>query len=407
MQAYDYEAVNAKGKTSKGTVMATSARAARRDLRARELTPISMNEAAAKGKNGQKTEKQAAEKIGKVKTKILTQATRQLAILVEAGTPVSEALKVTALQFEGSSMRASLLEVRRQILEGRRLSQAMSRDKTYSPLYCSMVASGEDSGQLGAVLTRLAGDLESAQKVRRKVLGATVYPMILSVVALAVITILMVTVVPKVVSQFDSFNQELPRLTKITIGISEWLQANGLWLLLVVAIGIIVFIQAMKARRFRLVVDKLVLRLPFIGNLNRDMNAARFARTMAGLLDSGTPVLTAMGTAKNTLRNFVMYEATDKVIEEVRGGSSVGGALKRHPVFPPLMIHMIASGEQGGDLGAMFSIAADYMESEFDSSTTIVLNLLEPAIIIFLGGVVMLIVAAIFLPILRLNTMSF
>ena len=163
----------------------------------------------------------------------------------------------------------------------------------------------------------------------------------------------------------------------------------------------------MKTHNFRFTVDRLVLKLPFIGTLNRDMNAARFARTMAGLLDSGTPILSAMGTAKNTLRNLVMYEATDKVIEEVRGGSSVGGALKRHPVFPPLMIHMIASGEQGGDLGAMFSIAADYMESEFDSSTTIVLNLLEPAIIIFLGGVVMMIVAAIFLPILRLNTMSF
>ncbi len=405
MQAYDYEAVNAKGKTSKGTVMATSARAARRDLRARDLTPINMHAAA--DKKGQKTEKKVKEKVGKVKTKTLTQATRQLAILVEAGTPVSEALKVTALQFEGSPMRTSLLEVRRQILEGRRLSQAMSRDKTYSPLYCSMVASGEDSGQLGPVLTRLAGDLESAQKVRRKVLGATVYPIILSAVALVVITILMVTVVPKVVSQFDSFNQELPRLTKITIGISEWLQANGLWLVLGIALGVAVFLQAIKVRRFCLAVDRFVLKLPFIGNLNRDMNAARFARTMAGLLDSGTPVLTAMGTAKNTLRNLVMYEATDKVIEEVRGGSSVGGALKRHPVFPPLMIHMIASGEQGGDLGAMFAIAADYMESEFDSSTTIVLNLLEPAIIIFLGGVVMMIVAAIFLPILRLNTMSF
>ena len=229
MQAYDYEAVNAKGKTNKGTVMATSARAARRDLRARDLTPINMNESAAK--KAKKSEKKAAEKVGKVKTKILTQATRQLAILVEAGTPVAEALKVTALQFEGSPMRTSLLEVRRQILEGRRLSQAMSHDKTYSPLYCSMVASGEDSGQLGAVLTRLAGDLESAQKVRRKVLGATVYPIILSVVALGVITVLMVTVVPKVVSQFDSFNQELPTLTKITIGISEWLQAYGVWLL--------------------------------------------------------------------------------------------------------------------------------------------------------------------------------
>ncbi|PHS40796.1 MAG: type II secretion system protein GspF, partial [Robiginitomaculum sp.] len=341
------------------------------------------------------------------KTKILTQATRQLAILIGSGTPVADALKVTALQFETSPMRRSLLDVRRQILEGRRLSEAMSRDKTYSPLYCSMVAAGENSGQLGVVLSRLAGDLESAQKIRRKVLGATIYPMVLSVVALGVITILMVMVVPRVVKQFDSFNQELPRLTQMTIGFSAWLQAYGLWLLLAVILAGVALKQSLKIHRFRIMVDTAVLKTPFIGGLSRDMNAARFSRTMAGLLDSGTPVLTAMDTAKNTLKNQVMFEALKQVIEDVRGGSSVGAALKRYPVFPPLMIHMVASGEQGGDLGGMFNISAEYLESEFDSATTIVLNLLEPAIIIFLGGVVMLIVAAIFLPILRLNTLAF
>jgi len=402
MQAYDYKAVDKNGKQSKGTVMATSARAARRDLRSRDLTPINM-----KAATEPRSEKQTQEKIGKVKTKILTQATRQLAILIGSGTPVADALKVTALQFETSPMRRSLLDVRRQILEGRHLSEAMSRDKTYSPLYCSMVAAGENSGQLGVVLSRLAGDLESAQKIRRKVLGATIYPMVLSVVALGVITILMVMVVPRVVKQFDSFNQELPRLTQMTIGFSAWLQAYGLWLLLAVILAGVALKQSLKIHRFRIMVDTAVLKTPFIGGLSRDMNAARFSRTMAGLLDSGTPVLTAMDTAKNTLKNQVMFEALKQVIEDVRGGSSVGAALKRYPVFPPLMIHMVASGEQGGDLGGMFNISAEYLESEFDSATTIVLNLLEPAIIIFLGGVVMLIVAAIFLPILRLNTLAF
>ncbi len=400
MQAYDYMAVDKNGKQSRGTVMAISARAARRDLRARDLTPINMQAAAA-------PRSQKQEKIGKVKTKILTQATRQLAILIGSGTPVADALKVTALQFESSPMRLSLLDVRRKILEGRRLSEAMSRDKTYSPLYCSMVAAGENSGQLGAVLARLAGDLEAAQKIRRKVLGATIYPMVLSLVALGVITILMVMVVPRVVKQFDSFNQELPRLTQMTIGFSAWLQAYGLWLLLAVIVAGAVFVQALKVRRFRLMMDMAILKLPFIGGLSCDMNAARFSRTMAGLLDSGTPVLTAMDTAKNTLKNQVMFEALKQVIEDVRTGSSVGAALKQYPVFPPLMIHMVASGEQGGDLGSMFNLSAEYLESEFDSATTIVLNLLEPAIIIFLGGVVMLIVAAIFLPILRLNTLAF
>ncbi len=404
MDAFDYEAVDRKGKTSRGTIMATSARAARRDLRARELTPLNMS--AANTVPAKAEAKPAPRK--KVKLKTLTQATRQLAILIKADTPVAEALKITALQFDGSPMRQSLLDVRAQILEGRRLSEALGEDKrTYSELYRSMVAAGENAGQLGPVLERLAGDLESAQKMRGKVMGATIYPLVLSVVAIAVIVILMVFVVPKVVEQFTGLGQELPRLTRMTIALSEWLQAYGVWLLLAVFVFVIGFTQALRAASFRRRVDGIVLKLPYIGKLNRDMNAARFARTMGGLLDSGTPVLPAINTAKNTLKNTVMRDAAETIVEQVRGGSSLGAALKGAAVFPPLMMHMIAGGEASGDLGEMFGVSADYLESEFESSTTIVLNLLEPMIIVFLGGVVLLIVAAIFMPILKLNTMAF
>ncbi|PHR61340.1 MAG: type II secretion system protein GspF [Robiginitomaculum sp.] len=404
MQAFDYEAITVKGKTKRGTIMAANARAARRDLRAQNLTPLKMNEA-----NTQHTKEKTARKPkGKVSKRILTQATRQLSILVKADTPVSEALKVTALQFENSAMRESLLNIRSQILEGRKMSDALAaQPDTYSELYCSMVASGEAGGQLGHVLERLAIDLEAAQKVRRQIMGATVYPIVLSVVALGVIVILMTFVVPKVVSQFDSFNQELPKLTRMTIGLSEWIQEYGFW-----AAGVIALLgfggsQALKVKTVRFRFDKIMLSLPFIGRLNRDLNAARFARTMSGLLESGTPVLQALDTAKTTLKNLVMQEATQSVIDQVREGNSVGNALKKVAVFPPLMVHMIASGETSGDLGQMFTIAAEYLEGEFESSTTIVLSLLEPLIIVFLGGVVLLIVAAIFLPILRLNSLAY
>ena len=403
MEAFDYEAVNKLGKVTRGTVMANSARAARRDLRARELTPLKMNAAATRRKAKQKPQSR-----GRIKQRILTQASRQLAILIKSETPVSEALKVTAMQFEGSPMRKSLLDVRTHILEGRRMSEAMAEDpKTYSELYRSMVSAGENSGQLGMVLDRLAGDLEAAQKVRRKIIGATVYPIVLSLVALAVIVILMVKVVPKVVTQFESFNQELPALTRMTIGFSEWLQTYGLMTGAGIVIAGLALWQSLKIKNIKRRVDRLVLKLPYIGKLNRDMNAARFARTMSGLIDSGTPVLQAIGAARNTLKNIVLREAMDGVVEQVRGGSSVGAALKKATVFPPLMVHMIAGGEASGDLGQMFNISAEYLESEFDSSTTIVLNLLEPLIIVLMGGVVLLIVAAIFLPILRLNTLSF
>ena len=305
-------------------------------------------------------------------------------------------------------MRKSLLDVRTKILEGRRMSEAMAEDKkTYSDLYRSMVAAGENSGQLGMVLNRLAGDLEAAQKVRRKILGATIYPMVLTVVALAVIVILMVKVVPKVVTQFESFNQELPALTRATISFSNWLQSYGFITGVGITIACVLLWQSMKIKSVRRRIDKFVLGLPFIGRLNREMNAARFARTMSGLIDSGVPVLQALGTARNTLKNSIMREASDDVVEQVRGGSSVGAALKKAGVFPPLMVHMIAGGEASGDIGQMFDVSAEYLEGEFDSATTVLLNLLEPLIIVFMGGVVLMIVAAIFLPILRLNTLSF
>lgn len=404
MDAYDYEAVDVTGKTSRGTLMATSARAARQTLRARNLTPLNMQASVAK----QTKAKTHTQHNKKVKLRVLTQATRQLAILIHADTPVVEALKITALQFESSPMRRVLLAVRGQVLEGRRFSEALGEDtRTFSALYRSMVAAGEDTGQLSHVLERLAGDLESAQKMRQKILGATIYPIVLSVVALAVIVILMVFVVPKVVTQFASLGQELPRLTRMTIAVSEWLQMYGLWCGLgFVAVGL-GFLQFLKISKVKHRIDKFILRLPYIGRLNCNMNAARFSRTMGGLLESGIPVVSALNTAKNTLKNSVMRSAVDVVTEQVRSGSTLGIALKGASVFPSLMVHMIIGGEASGDLGKMFGTSADYLEREFDSSTTIVLNLLEPLIIVLLGGVVLLIVAAIFLPILKLNTMAF
>lgn len=402
MEAFDYEALTPSGKISRGTVMAKNARAARRDLRARNLTPVEMIAANRKGPQKAQT------KGRKVRNRHLTQATRQLAILIKAETPVTEALKVTALQFENSPMRKSLLDVRTQILEGHRMSDALAMNRrTYSRLYRSMVAAGENSGQLPMVLDRLAADLEAAQKVRHKVLGATVYPMVLTFVTLAVIIILMFKVVPKVVKQFESFNQELPALTQATISLSQWLQSYGLYLALAIAAAGLGLFRLFKIKDNRRRFDRFVLGIPVIGRLNRYVNAARFARVTSGLLDSGTPVLPSLETARNTLKNIILREAIDEVIGQVRGGRSVGKAMKKTDVFPTLLVHMVSSGEASGDLGLMFSVAAEYLEGEFDNATTIVLNLLGPLIIVFMGGVVLLIVAAIFLPMIQLNTMAF
>lgn len=407
MQAYDYKAIDASGKKIKGTVMAASARAARSELKAKQLTLVEMKETGAAKRARVSASGSGKEKSGKLKPKDLTRATRQLAVLVKSGTPVSEALSLTAQQFEGSSMRAALLDIRTDILEGRSLSRAMARDGRFSELYCSMVEAGENAGHLASVLERLANYLENAQKVRRKVMGATAYPIVLSIFAVLVLSLLMVVVVPKVVAQFNALGQDLPTLTKMIIGLADFMKAWGLWLLAGLVFAVLIFRQAMKIEAFRRRVDAFILRVPYTGKLNRDMNAARFARTMAGLLESGTPALSSLRTARNTLNNLIMRDGVDKVIEQVRGGTTISAALKQAKSFPPLMVQMVAGGEHAGELGQMFGLAAEYMEGEFEAQTDIVLNLLAPAIIILLGGAVLVIVAAIFLPILQLNTMVY
>lgn len=403
MEAYDYAALDSGGKRKKGTVMASSARDARDLLRARSLMPVELTPSKAK-----KSEGSAVSNNGRVKHKHLTQATRQLAILIDAATPIEEALKITALQFERSPMKGALLDIRAQVMEGLKLSDALrGQSKIFPELYTAMVASGETSGRLPAVLNRLSDDLEASQKIRRKILGATIYPMVLTVVALAVVTILLIFVVPKVVDQFDSFGQELPPLTRFTIATSDWVQNYGLWAAGLVGLLIFTFRQALKQQNLQLKWDGFKLGIPVLGKVTRNLNAARFARTMAGLIDSGTPALTSMETARHTLKNAVMRDAVAEACVKVREGSAVSSALRNTKVFPPLVVQMVAGGEASGDMGKMFAKSADYLEDEFESATNVFLSLLEPLIIIFLAGIVLLIIAAIFLPILRLNTLAF
>ncbi len=408
MDAFDYSAIDAGGVKRSGTLMASSAREARDLLRARALTPLDLNRSRKKAIKAGEISNSKSFGAGKIKHAELTRATRQLAILIDAATPVEDALRVTALQFEKSPMKSVLLSIRSQVVEGATLSQALrSQPQAFSDLYTAMVASGETSGRLPEVLLRLADDLEAAQAIRRKIAGATAYPMVLTAVALIVIVVLMVFVVPKVVEQFDTFGQELPPLTRATIWLSEFVQNYGLIILALFVITIVAFRYALKNKTLRRKWDGFKLRLPLIGRLNRDVNAARFSRTMAGLVSAGTPALAAMDTAQHTLRNSVMRDAIGGAVERVRSGAPMSAALKETGVFPPLVTQMVMGGEASGDMGQMFGKSADYLEDEFNAQTSVFLTLLEPAIIILLAGVVLLVVAAIFLPILQLNTLAY
>ena len=403
MEVFDYEALDAAGKLAKGSISAESARAARQDLKARSLTPIKMKAAASGGAARQSGPS------GRSKTKVshskLTQATRQLSILVRSGTPLTEALKITALQFEDSAVRQSFLDVRAGVTEGRTMSSVMRENpKTFNALYPSMVAAGEGAGQLGPVLERLAKDMESAQKVRRKVLGATIYPVVLSFVALAVIVVLMIFVVPRVVEQFDSFGQELPLLTRGVIAFSEWMQAYGLFVLIAAVIGVFLFRNGLKRDGFKTRWHRFILSLPMIGQLSRNLNTARFARTMAILINAGAVLPEALRASRRASDNLPFQDMMSSVIDKVETGKGLADALRQARWFPPLMVYMVAAGERSGRLAEMFQRSAEHMEAEVDGAITVGLSLLEPGIIIAMAVIVVGIVLSILLPILQLNT---
>jgi general secretion pathway protein F len=283
----------------------------------------------------------------------------------------------------------------------------MAREpKSFPPLYRAMVAAGESSGTLPTILDRLAALLERQAEIRGKLITALAYPAILAIVALGVVTALMMFVVPQVVEQFDTVGQELPFLTRMVIAFSDLLVGWWWAMLLVVALAGVVLWQALKQLPIRLAFDSWLLRIPLIGRLLRDLHAARMARTLGTMVASRLPLLDGLMLTAGTIHNRRLRVASDDIVEAIRGGGSLSAAMRRAGVFPPLLTYLAASGEAAGRLDEMLERAADYLEREFDRFTATALSLLEPAIIVIMGGIVATIVLSILLPILQLNTLA-
>jgi len=402
MPSFEYEALDIGGRSRRGVVNADSARLARRELRRLSLTPVSVS--APRENAGLEAGTKAPAKIGAAE---LVNLTRQLAVLIGATTPLEEALNAVALQTEKPGSRKRLLAVRERVLEGWRFAEALGEDKKSFPdLYRAVVAAGETSGDLAGVLDRLATMLEKNRTMINKAIASLIYPIALAVVAGLVVTALMTQVVPKIVDQFKTFDAELPFVTRLVIGVSNFLGSYGLMLALAIAVGSAAFWQAMRSPQFKLIVDRWILGVPVLGKLLRGLDGARFARTLATLFAGGAPLLDSLKGAQRTIGNSFMRDRLDGAITQVREGSSLAGALKRADVLPPMMTHMIAAGERAGAVPLMLDKSAAQLEEEFDTASTVALRLLEPAIIIMMGGAVMLIVVAIMLPILRLNTLA-
>ncbi|MFM9978212.1 MAG: type II secretion system inner membrane protein GspF [Sphingomonadaceae bacterium] len=338
--------------------------------------------------------------------KALTMFTRQLATLALV-TPLEEALRTIGQQSERATVRDVVGRVHGGVLEGRRLSDAMGREpRSFPALYRAMVSAGESAGTLPEILERLAALLERQAAMRGKITSAIAYPVVLAFVALFVVAALMIWVVPKVVEQFDTVGQDLPLLTRIVMGLSAFL-ASYWWAILLAgaAIALIAW-RALQDEAVRLRFDTAWLRLPLIGRLTRDLHAARIARTLSTMVASRLPLLEGLALTGNTIHNRRLRLASDDIVEAVRGGGSLSGALKRANIFPPLLVYLAASGESSGQLDAMLERAADYLDREFDQFTATALALLEPAIIVIMGGIVATIVLSILLPILQLQQLA-
>ncbi|MEZ0470483.1 type II secretion system inner membrane protein GspF [Luteimonas salinilitoris] len=398
MATFDYAALDARGRDRRGTVAADSERDARERLLRRRLVPVKLVPAAT-----------AAPKPtllrGRFGNRELTLVTRQLATLV-AVAPLEEALRTIGAQAEKPAVRRVLLSTHATLVEGFRLSEAMARQgNAFPPLYRAMVAAGEGTGALPEILERLADLLERQQQVRSRLTTALVYPAALALTALAVVVALMTFVVPKVVEQFDSMGRTLPWLTRAVIGVSELMTGWGLVLLVLLALAAAGFVQLLRRPDFRLRFDAMLLRAPLLGRLIRDVHAARLARTLAIMLASGLPLMEGLRTTARTVHNRVLRRATEDMADAIREGGSLSAAMRRAAVFPPTLLYMASSGESSGRLAPMLERAADYLEREFNTFTAAAMSLLEPAIIVAMGGLVALIVLSILLPILQFNSL--
>ena len=403
MAAFDYVALDGNGKEKKGVLEADTARLARAQLRAQNLTPLEITESSAKAKlTGSNTSKRNFR--GSISTTELSLITRQIATLTGSGTPLDEALAAVAKQTEKQKIKSLVLSVRSKVLEGHSLAASLNDyPKVFPEIYRATVAAGEQSGHLDEVLERLAEYLENRQATQATVKKALIYPSMLVVASVGIVSFLLGYVVPQVVQVFDSMNQELPVLTKTMLALSAFVREWGLIILLVIVVVFIVFKRAMMGEGFKGRVHGFMLRLPIIGKLVRGFNASQFARTLSILSASSVPVLQALDIGSEVITNRPMRNAVKTASTQVREGAKLSGSLEKTGYFPPMMLHLLASGEESGQLDSMLEKAATHQEREVDSLISIFLGLFEPVIILIMGGAVLAIVLAILLPIFEMN----
>lgn len=401
MSTFEFTALDLKGRTKKGIEEGESAREVRDRLREQGLTPLTVGEIQGGGKQSHTPLFTSSRGVSSAD---LTLATRQLATLLRAALPVEEALNAVSQQTDCKRLRIVLLSVRSRVLEGRNLASALGDYPTlFADLYRETVAAGESSGQLDQVLERLADYLEKSRKLKASVGLALIYPAVVVFFSILVAAALVTYVVPEVTKVFEDFGQELPALTRGLIALSDFLRQQGGLLL----VGLVVLWLGgrflLRKERFIRQFHRLLLKLPLSSSLVRGINTARFARTLGILTGSGVPILEGLRISGRGVANLPMREAVAKAAEKVREGGGLHHSLAESRMFSPMVVHLIASGEASGNLANMLDRAAEAQEQEVETLVGVMTGLLEPLLILFMGGMVLTIVVAILLPIFNLN----
>lgn len=404
MPAFEYKALTAAGNKEHGLLEGDSERQVRQQLREKGWLPLEVMAVREKAGQGRQSFGGLWQRGHRLSTTTLTLITRQLATLIAAGTPVESALQSVARQSTHRAASRVLLAVRAKVLEGHDLATGLGEfPQTFSQLYRATVFAGEQAGRLDKVLERLSDYLEARNRVQQKTSLALIYPIILSVVAICVVIALLTYVVPTVVQVFESTGQELPGLTRGLIASSDFVRHYGILLLILLGIAILGVKVLLKNPHWQMRWHLFQLRIPLVSGLIKGMESARFTRTMSILLGSGVPALESLNIVKQVIHNRAMLEAVDTTGKRVKEGAGIGQSLANTGLFPPLTLELIRNGEISGQLPEMMERAAINQEQEIETKTATALGLFEPLMILTMGGIVLVIVLAILMPIFEMN----
>ncbi|MCF6288604.1 MAG: type II secretion system inner membrane protein GspF [Proteobacteria bacterium] len=401
MDAFEYTSLDKDGKNKSGIIQADTEKHVRQLLRDQHLIPTKIEKVDAHydiTDVGKKRKTQL--RVGELPIII-----RQLSTLLKAGLPLDEALSTTIEQSEHKNSKKILISLRAKLMEGHPLAYAMQLyPKAFDELITTSVEAGEQSGNLDEVLLRLAEYLEQRQDMSKQSWMALLYPIILIVTSIAVVSGLMVYIVPKVIQVFENNNAQLPMITKALVALSAWVKSYGLILLVAIMIATVAFILALQNHDFKFKWHKFLLKLPIVGSFIKVAQSARFTRTLGILTKSTVPIVSALSLSGKVIKNLAIKQSVEKTATQVREGSSLSSSLKANGYFPPMTIRLIHSGEQSGILSEMLERAADTQERDVNHKLTSIVSIMQPVAILIVGIMILLIVLAMLLPIFQMNT---